>query len=43
MKKLSILRVTPDNVADTGIYCIKDKKSPGYHRKPKSAGPGFKI
>ena len=30
---IKILDVTKDNVADVGIYCIKDKKSPGYHAK----------
>lgn len=31
--KINILNVTTDNVAEVGIYCIKDKKSPGYHSK----------
>ncbi len=31
--KIEILDVTTDNVAEVGIYCIKDKKSPGYHSK----------
>ncbi len=30
---ITILNVTPDNVEQTGIYCIKDKKSPGYKSK----------
>lgn len=32
-EKINILDVTTDNVADAGIFCIKDKKSPGYHAK----------
>lgn len=31
--KMEIIDVTTDNVAEVGIYCIKDKKSPGYHSK----------
>jgi GNAT superfamily N-acetyltransferase len=31
--KINILNVTTDNVAEIGIYCIKDKKSPGYQSK----------
>ena len=27
---ISIIDVSPDNVEQTGIYCIKDKKAPGY-------------
>jgi len=37
MKKLKndirIIDVTEDNVSEFGIYCIKDKKSPGYRSK----------
>jgi GNAT superfamily N-acetyltransferase len=31
--QINILDVTKDNVFEVGIYCIKDKKSPGYHAK----------
>jgi len=31
--EVNILDITPDNVEDVGIFCIKDKKSPGYHAK----------
>jgi len=31
--KINILDVTLDNVSEVGIYCIKDKKSPGYDSK----------
>jgi len=31
--KISILEVTPDNVSEIGLFCIKDKKSPGYTLK----------
>lgn len=31
--EISILDVTVENVTDVGIYCIKDKKSPGYCSK----------
>jgi GNAT superfamily N-acetyltransferase len=30
---IEILDVTTENVADIGIYCIKDKKSPGFYSK----------
>lgn len=30
---INILDITEDNVDEIGIYCIKDKKSPGYHAK----------
>lgn len=30
---ITLLEVTNDNVADAGIYCVKDKKSPGYLAK----------
>lgn len=30
---INILDVTADNVSEVGIYCIKDKKSPGYDAK----------
>lgn len=30
---IKIIDVTTDNVTDIGIYCIKDKKSPGYESK----------
>jgi len=33
MKPYTILSVTPDNVVDAGIYCIKDKKSDGAKAK----------
>lgn len=33
MDKIKIIDVTPKNVTDTGVFCIKDKKSPGYHAK----------
>ncbi len=28
-----IITVTPENVSELGIYCIKDKSSPGYKSK----------
>lgn len=31
--QVQILDVTTENVTDAGIYCIKDKKSPGFHSK----------
>jgi GNAT superfamily N-acetyltransferase len=31
--KVNIIDVTPDNVADVGVFCIKDKKSTGYQAK----------
>ena len=31
--KIDILNVTADNVADAGIYCIKDKTSFGFKSK----------
>lgn len=31
--QISLLEVTTDNIADIGIYCIKDKKSPGFQAK----------
>jgi GNAT superfamily N-acetyltransferase len=31
--QISILDVTAENVSEVGIYCIKDKKSPGYIAK----------
>jgi hypothetical protein len=30
---INIIDITQENVAETGIYCIKDKKSPGYKAK----------
>jgi hypothetical protein len=30
---INIIDVTTDNVSEAGIYCIKDKKSHGYHAK----------
>ncbi len=30
---ITIIDVTADNVAETGVYCIKNKKAPGYHKK----------
>jgi len=33
MNKSNIISVTPDNVAETGIYCIKNKNAPGYQAK----------
>lgn len=30
---IQFLEVSPDNVAEAGIYCIRDKKSPGYAAK----------
>lgn len=45
--QIGILNVTLENVADIGIYCIKDKKSPGYHSKVewfrKKINKGLKI
>jgi GNAT superfamily N-acetyltransferase len=32
-EEIKIIDVTAENVADSGIFCIKDKKSPGYHSK----------
>jgi len=32
-ERINIIDVTTDNVHEAGIYCIKDKKSPGYHKK----------
>jgi GNAT superfamily N-acetyltransferase len=44
---IKILDVTKDNVADVGIYCIKDKNSPGYDAKVewfrKKINEGLKI
>jgi hypothetical protein len=31
--KISIIDVTVDNVDEVGVYCIKNKKSPGRHKK----------
>ncbi len=31
--KISIIDVTADNVSEAGIYCIKNRKLPGYHAK----------
>ena len=31
--QINIIDVTVDNVDEIGIYCIKNKKSPGYHKK----------
>ncbi len=31
--QITIIDVTVDNVSNVGIYCIKDKKSPGYKSK----------
>lgn len=33
--QIAILNVNQDNVAEVGIFCIKDKGSPGYHAKIK--------
>lgn len=33
--KINIINVTTDNIDDVGIYCIKDKKSPGFNKKVK--------
>ncbi len=33
MKGITIINVTADNVAEVGIYCIRDKNSPGYKAK----------
>lgn len=30
---ITITEVTPDNVSEIGLFCIKDKKSPGYTSK----------
>jgi len=30
MNKVEILEVSADNVAEAGIFCIKDKKAPGF-------------
>lgn len=30
---VSFINVTPENVAETGVYCIKSKKDPGYAAK----------
>jgi L-amino acid N-acyltransferase YncA len=38
MKSYTILSVTPANVADAGIYCIKDKKSDGAKAKAEWFG-----
>jgi len=32
-EKINILDVTTKNVSEVGIFCIKDKKSPGYNAK----------
>ena len=32
-ENVKIIEVTTSNVSDTGIYCIKDKSSPGYKAK----------
>jgi L-amino acid N-acyltransferase YncA len=31
--KLTLIRVTPDNVDKSGVFCIKNPKSPGYQAK----------
>ena len=31
--RINIIDVTTDNVDEVGIYCIKNKKSPGYNKK----------
>lgn len=33
IEAIHIINVTPENVEDTGIFCIKNKKAPGYHSK----------
>ena len=33
MAEVNIIDVTADNVSETGFYCIKDTKSPGYFKK----------
>jgi len=44
---IKILDVTADNVSEVGIYCIKNKKSPGYKAKvewfKKKINEGLKI
>lgn len=32
-EKIEIIEVTSDNVGDVGVFCIKNKKSPGYGAK----------
>lgn len=47
MLDIEIIDVTVENVAESGIYCIKDKKSPGYNSKvewfKKKINHGLKI
>ncbi len=31
--QIQVIDITADNVAEAGIYCIKDKKAPGFHAK----------
>ena len=31
--RINIIDVTTDNIEEIGIYCIKDKKLPGYNKK----------
>ncbi len=33
IEAIRILEVSPENVEDSGIFCIKNKKAPGYHSK----------
>jgi|WetSurMetagenome_2_1015567.scaffolds.fasta_scaffold424011_1 hypothetical protein len=32
-EKISIIEVTPENVSEAGVFCVKDKKSPGHKAK----------
>jgi hypothetical protein len=47
VKSLTIISVTPDNVADAGIYCIKDKKADGAKAKvewlKKTCNDGLRL
>ncbi len=33
MKGIKIINVTADNVSESGVFCIKDKKAPGFAKK----------
>ena len=33
MDGIKLINVVPENVADVGVFCIKDKKAPGFARK----------
>lgn len=41
MKTIKIIEVTPDNISSTGIYCIKDQNTIGYHAKANWYKAGY--